>query len=359
MTDAGSKEEKQGLTAPDGGMMGNNDELDEGEAYYMGIDMELVREGAIAVLMLTGIICILVFGTQHSGHGGKAALLEGCIKGNGLVAPFTPDINMQVFYGGAQTINRTAVSCGNNLLPAMFKKHVNAPLPTLGATATSRAVAATAPEGRTYYSVFMVDPDRHQSGLSGAAYLHWMLLNLNGTDPASLGPDSNCIALPAAPAPVLPTQCYHAVPYEAPTPATSVPFLHRYYFLMYRTTSPVPARTMADAAVARENFNFTQFATTYFNGKAPVGGNMFQVEYENPQGRRRLDGAMDGVAEVITGWGGGVEGEGARFWRLDGEPLFRNALGVLWPAPSDTAAEEPARRHHDPYRRTLFIDDSE
>ena len=72
--------------------------------------------------------------------------------------------------------------------------------------------------------------------------------------------------------------------------------------------------------MARENFNFTQFATTYFNGKAPVGGNMFQVEYENPQGRRRLDGAMDGVAEVITGWGGGVEGEGARFWRLDGEP---------------------------------------
>ena len=49
--------------------------------------MELVREGAIAVLMLTSIICVLVFGTQHSGHGGKAALLEGTWHALLLPAP--------------------------------------------------------------------------------------------------------------------------------------------------------------------------------------------------------------------------------------------------------------------------------
>jgi phosphatidylethanolamine-binding protein (PEBP) family uncharacterized protein len=315
--------------------------------------MELVREMTIAALMLTGIVCVIVFGTQHSGHGGKAALLEACIGGNGLVPTFKPDINMQVFYGQAHTVNRTAVSCGNNLLPAMFKAHRQPPLLTLGSTDASKKVTnAAAPFVQQYYSILMIDADRHKPELPGASYLHWMVLNLNGTDPSSLSPSSGCVALPAAGE--TPTQCYQAVQYETPTVATVAPFLHRYYFIMYRTPAPVPTRAMATAAKVRANFNYTSFATSYFKGASaiPVGGNMFQVQYENPAGRRRLSGEAGGV---------GPEGRVARFWRLNGEPLFDNSIGVLWPQWQPAAEEAVAREGQRPpgdiyHRRGLFID---
>ena len=82
---------------------GDGDGDDESdETFFLGIDMEYVREGSIAVLMLAGIICITIFGTRHSGHDGKAALLAGCIEGNGVVAAFTPDVNLQPFFGEAR-----------------------------------------------------------------------------------------------------------------------------------------------------------------------------------------------------------------------------------------------------------------
>ena len=325
------------------------------------------------MLMLAGIICITIFGTRHSGHDGKAALLAGCIEGNGVVAAFTPDVNLQPFFGEARETNHTVVSCGNSMLPSMFAVHRVPPRITLGATEASRAV--TEREGQQhYYVLMMVDPDQPvisttaSAGAGSAAtpsaaaanasvppaivvpggrvYLNWLVANINASDPASMAGCAPLMQMPATPssgggagtsssgapggggAP-----CTVLQPYEVPRAPQEAPFTHRYVLLLFRVATALDASTLTEVqnGIKERRFDLAAFASKHLGGALarPVGGNMFRVTFPEPiaasAGRRLLRaGGSDHHYQYLQGMGAKAAGQpGAPdLFRLDGTPYW-------------------------------------
>lgn len=236
-------------------------------------NMEMLRDGMVACGVLGCIIVMLIFGTTHTGLI-QGTTLGACLADNGALPAFKPMFQISLNFridqyatthrGDADRIHNQMeeVYCGDRVISSVFaygpETSVTPPPVVVYPAYETKIVAGTGP----YYSLIMVDPDYPRPaslnfGVQSpeAEYLHWMVVNITGTD-LSTGKT----IIPYEPPPSLPQESKG---------------VHRFTVLLFAHGAPLNEKVAYRWPISRVNFNTSAFRDAY-SLRAPVAGTVFR-----------------------------------------------------------------------------------
>jgi phosphatidylethanolamine-binding protein (PEBP) family uncharacterized protein len=231
-------------------------------------NMQMMRDGLVACVVLACLIIMLLFGTTHTGLK-VGTTLGACLADNGALPSFPSAFQMSLQFrtqknsGDADRIhhNLEEVYCGDRITTSVFTHSASAKI--LPPVVVYPAYGTAMPGGTgPYFSLIMVDPDYPKPAALNfgvqsqeAEYLHWMVVNITGSDVST-----GSTVMPYKPPP------------HSPDESDGV---HRYTVLLFAHRNPLNGSSGYPWPTARTNFNTSLFWDAH-GLPPPVAGTVFR-----------------------------------------------------------------------------------